>query len=469
MDQKDAMDRTGEENRKLAGAIRAITLLSLAAVLALLLIFEIIQLRGGAWAGAATLSLALLIGGYVVGLLFAVPKTPSEGLTATQQTGTSTAVSSNGDAVRGERTTALQRRILLVNTSFEQISDWLTKIIVGVGLVQFKPILDFVETRIGWLATDLSSTTFSVAEAQPVATAIVIAFPALGVLSGFFSVRLYIAWAIYVADADATRPLYETFTQTQKELVAAVAPSPGTTAVKRGFDPPPSGTGGPTGENLPKAAAKAIDQILDVPLSDLSAANDLVTWGRASAARGRFSEARDAFAKAIEATNGNPEVVLEYVETLYRLPPIDHGAMIKALERALSQLGSTTDLNVRHGVIESLINAYLYTPPPKGFANALALGEKYIADDGSRRYTAYVYLSAAHGQRYSYYKKQGDSHAGAELAEIVRLVRKAIEIGGPKARSWIARLTTPEGGDDDLVDAVKDNAELSKLLGLETP
>ncbi|HWT06218.1 MAG TPA: hypothetical protein VN224_10710, partial [Xanthomonadales bacterium] len=193
-DGKTADDDTRRSDRALAGAIRAITLGTIGLVLVLLLAFEALELRHGGWAGAVTLSLALLIGGYLVGLLFAVPKTSgAEGVASAHA---DTTVSHDGTSLKGARTVSLQRRILLVNTSFEQISDWLTKIIVGVGLVQFQPILTFAENKTAGLARDLASGTFTAAEAEPVAAAILIAFPALGVLLGFYSVRLYIAWAI---------------------------------------------------------------------------------------------------------------------------------------------------------------------------------------------------------------------------------------------------------------------------------
>ena len=459
------------QNRALAGVIRAATLRTLAVVLVLLLTFEVLQLRNGGWAGAATLSLALLIGGYLVGLLFAVPKTPgAEGLTTAHADASVAAVSSDGTTVQGQRTVALQRRILLVNTSFEQISDWLTKIIVGVGLVQFQPILMFVEAKTTALANDLAGGTFTPAEAQPVAAAILIAFPALGVLLGFFSVRLYIAWAIYVADADATRPLDEAFTPKQQQLAAAAA-APGTSSViQRGSDTPPPGPGGPAAVavTLPPAAEKAVSQILEIPLSKLTSANDIVAWGRACFSRGRYADARDAFAQAIAMTNNEPEVVLDYAQTLWHLPPVQYDAMIAALERALPNLNAKTELSLRQRVTENLINAYLYTPPPKGFANAIRLGDAYAGGDGSRRYAAYVYLAAAHGQRYAYYKKQGDAQVAGELAMIEEFVRKAIEIGGNPARNWLARLTTP-GGDDDLVEAVADSPKLKKQLDPAAP
>ena len=437
------------QNRALANAIRGITLWSLVGVLFLLFEFETVQLRGGAWAGAATLSLALLLGGYLLGLLFAVPKTPpSDGDTATQ-------------------TTAQQRRILLVNTSFEQISDWLTKIIVGIGLVQFQPILSFVEMRIEILARDLSTTSFSETAAGPVAAAIVLGFPTLGLLLGFFSVRLYIAWAIYVADADATRPL--SLTPSQKGLAAVLGSAAPSRAVNRGSDEPSNGdAAAPLAAKASTDTIKAIDQILDLPLEKLTVPNDIVAWGRACVARGRYEDARKAFERAIQETGGDPEVVLEYVNTLYHISPIDRDAMIKALERALPRIDTVSDIKVRHGVVENLINAYLYLPPPDGFEKALALGEKYVAGEGAQRYAAYVYLAAGHGQRYTYYKREHDPRAADELANLLSVVHQAIAIGHDRAREWLIRLMTP-GGEDDLVEASKDSADLRKLLRPEEP
>jgi hypothetical protein len=64
--------------------------------------------------------------GALLGFLFGIPR-------SVQETGPATAVTTPGAA---EERIAYERGAYEVNTNLEQISDWLTKILVGVGLIQ---------------------------------------------------------------------------------------------------------------------------------------------------------------------------------------------------------------------------------------------------------------------------------------------------------------------------------------------
>ncbi|MFO0126287.1 MAG: hypothetical protein ACK54J_03520, partial [Pseudanabaena sp.] len=65
--------------------------------------------------------------GFLIGFLFGVPRT----------------VESNDPTLTKNSQTRVH-----ANTNLEQISDWLTKILVGVGLTQIMPILSFLKTEV---------------------------------------------------------------------------------------------------------------------------------------------------------------------------------------------------------------------------------------------------------------------------------------------------------------------------------
>jgi len=112
------------------------------------------------------------IGGFVVGFIFGIPKTPEP-------------VSPETTA---ERPAAAQRP-QLVNTNLEQVSDWLTKIIVGLSLVEFKPIIG----KISQLATYLGNGMGWSVGGPEYATAIIAYFSPLGFFFGWVITRTYIA------------------------------------------------------------------------------------------------------------------------------------------------------------------------------------------------------------------------------------------------------------------------------------
>lgn len=72
---------------------------------------------------AVTVGIASFMGGGILGFLFGIPRyaaSPSDKKVLTE---------ADASAVKYQ-----------ANTNLEQISDWLTKILVGVGLTQFRPI-----------------------------------------------------------------------------------------------------------------------------------------------------------------------------------------------------------------------------------------------------------------------------------------------------------------------------------------
>ncbi len=134
----------------------------------------------GYWQSAVVVALALFSIGVFLGFLFGVPKV------APPPTGTSIDQASAAD----------RRRILDVNTNLEQISDWLTKIIVGLGLVELKEIPEAVQRFTAFIAG-----AFHESGTGPAAVGSTLYFPVLGFLGGYLLTRLYLASLISRADA----------------------------------------------------------------------------------------------------------------------------------------------------------------------------------------------------------------------------------------------------------------------------
>jgi hypothetical protein len=84
-----------------------------------------------AFSGSVMLSLAAAAIGAILAFLFGVPRY------STPET--------------GEIKTAAVR----INNNFQEVSDWLTKIIIGIGLVQIRPIISQLTNLVTWLSTTL--------------------------------------------------------------------------------------------------------------------------------------------------------------------------------------------------------------------------------------------------------------------------------------------------------------------------
>ncbi len=141
------------------------------------------------------LSLACLFIGGFAGFLFGIPKVLQGNINNIPVSSTSAPIISPGT----NRQELNELGALRVNTNLEEISDWLTKIIVGLGLINLKeiPIL-------------LRGTSILIAESITIkgsplknvvfANSLILFFPILGFLIGYLVTRLYLSSALAIAD-----------------------------------------------------------------------------------------------------------------------------------------------------------------------------------------------------------------------------------------------------------------------------
>jgi hypothetical protein len=114
--------------------------------------------------------MAALVAGGLLGFLFGIPRT----------------VTTEGTAQAGVR----------ANTNLEQISDWLTKILVGISLTQIPAIGDAAGRLVDTIAPALNGGSFGV----PMAGGLLVFFSVLGFLFGWLLTRLALTRAIRDVD-----------------------------------------------------------------------------------------------------------------------------------------------------------------------------------------------------------------------------------------------------------------------------
>lgn len=127
-------------------------------------------------AGAGTvIAGAALLCGAVLGFLFGIPRT-----------------------LQGTPSAVATQPIYQGNTNLEQISDWLTKIIIGVGLVQLKELPKYLHRLNTYLATALGSALGS----DAFAGALVVYFALFGFFLGYLWTRLVLPDALRRAERE---------------------------------------------------------------------------------------------------------------------------------------------------------------------------------------------------------------------------------------------------------------------------
>jgi hypothetical protein len=140
--------------------------------------------------GAVLLAAASASFGALMGFLFGIPRSLQGEAPVVSESGAGSA-----DSAGGQR---LSHTGLRVNTNLEQISDWLTKILVGVGLTQ----LQVLWPNLMGIAKDVSGP---LGNSQPLALFTLVNFSIWGFFAAYLVTRLFLATAFGHADLAAER------------------------------------------------------------------------------------------------------------------------------------------------------------------------------------------------------------------------------------------------------------------------
>ena len=154
---------------------------------------------------AATISImwaaGCLVVGAAIGFLFGIPRV-LQGDAVIDTSVTHPAAPTDGapaDTPPADTAPPRPKYRQLVNTSLEQVSEWLTKMIIGIGLSQLNSIWNNLIGTANFISRQIDPT-HGAAEA-PFAMALVIYFSVSGFLSGYLLTRLFLAPAFGNVDA----------------------------------------------------------------------------------------------------------------------------------------------------------------------------------------------------------------------------------------------------------------------------
>jgi hypothetical protein len=168
-----------------------------------ILALVIYALTSKSWAAfASTLGIGLLVAaaalvvGGLLGFLFGIPRTLQQAVPTNNNSAADAnagATRTNGNHPKGTEFQA--------NTNLEQISDWLTKILVGVGLTQITAIGQKFDRLSSSVSVALGDTSGN----RSFALALIIFTLILGFLFAYLWTRLYLPGALSKAELDGFR------------------------------------------------------------------------------------------------------------------------------------------------------------------------------------------------------------------------------------------------------------------------
>jgi tetratricopeptide (TPR) repeat protein len=398
-------------------------------------------------------SLACLAAGGGLGFLFGIPRILSDQAPAepiSVETTTSGNASTFDKTLNGQRRKSNYRP----NTNLDKISDWLTTLIVGITLVQWREVVASFYAASSFIASGLGNNT------QAFAGAIIIYFSLIGFLGTYLVTRLYLSQVFESIDVGGLG-IDESL---KYEFIS-------------------SDLSDPTRVRLKVDAETAASRILDKSLDQLTNWGDIVSWSKAQFNAENYEKALDGYAKAVQMTPNDIQLRLEYTNALYHsgIELTDsarrrklRGASEEQLKKAYDLIQTSPDPALKMRVYRAITFFYTYEPPPKGFEETIRYGKEYVNSNDSRKIQSggiWVNLAAAYGQKYKWLKEQNADQKSLEDTRNLALnaARNAIAIDNSR---WLNRLRElfrtdiqKKAIDNDLEVFEKDN-EFRRLLEL---
>jgi hypothetical protein len=417
-----------------------------AALFAVGLVFVLIAAGPKTGPTAVLYAFGFLLIGALTGFLFGIPKV----YTHSSDTGTA--------AAAGTSPAPLSQQLLRVNTNLEQISDWLTKIIVGIGLVQLAKVPGYI-TNLTWFFADRglkAGAGGSVTNAEGLVLGIALYFPALGFFAGYLTTRIVLASVFNAADQELLPP----------QLRAQVVTSP-----TLSFEEPQN--------DVDPVAKSAAQRIASIPISQLATIDDITAWSRAQLYLGNFERAAAGYLQATLLDPNNPAYHQRYALALFnRKAPIEDviSQLLTAYALATDGTGKplpNVDPQVMAATFENLTLTYLYVPPPDGFRQAIAYGTRALGIPRVARERVLYYLAAAYGQQYAWVKQNAgtipDAPAELSAAQNAAVEKATAAIAADPTGSTIKKLlqylaTGNDPNEDDLKEVYADTPALRAVL-----
>jgi hypothetical protein len=275
-----------------------------------------------------------------------------------------------------------------INNNLIEVSDWLTKIIVGVGLVELRNFDNYLFALAEKLAACLGERC-----GLAVAAGIIIAFSFGGFLAGFLNSRTFLTEILRRYD----ELLFNRFGTKDEVKISVLEDAPivlGEGEIR--FDP---------------LAKEAADYILTFRLDELHNWREIRLWAKAALSQNKIKEAIAGYQRALALVPRDAESRLGYAVALHQ-EKVEPGVILTQLEAARDSLMRSSPDDLRKNVYKSLTFRYLYLKQPESFKNALKVAREYLSGERPIMSGAlWVNIACAYGQAYEWLKS--DEKAGA--------------------------------------------------------
>jgi hypothetical protein len=431
------------------------------------------------------IGLASAMVGALLGFLFGVPRRisdapnqpapPPAGATGSGSAGAATTAA----AAPPSAAAVAAARGWQSSTNLTQISDWLTKIIVGVGLVESHSIYAGMLSASETISTRMFAGAVGSSLVIP---AVIIGSAIIGFLYAYLLTQLFLAELMVATDSEignfrqltqepdmqetigvlatmsaASSPIAPPISESMRQLAADT----GDAVAMANLGPKTVGIEQPTEAQL--AAANALN---GVTLESLSNPHDILAWARSRAIQNKYEAAAQAYRKLV-TPGAAPELLAEAARVLMAAKSTDEARGLVA--RAAADWGHVAP-EVGARILRDAAFLYLDEASPRGAKAALEL----LTDD-ALKYDPYgvlhVQRACANGQRYVLEKLSDQDKVGLKQ-QIMDDIETALRTN-PKNVDWVRYLSDPNGagktaggamGRDNCLEAFGDDGVFRALL-----
>jgi tetratricopeptide (TPR) repeat protein len=398
-----------------------------------------------------------LVSGGALGFLFGVPKLPRS--------------FEGGEDVKPEaarRSEIVAKAYIRSNSNLEEISDWLTKIIVGLGLIHLTAIPSYVGMYRAWLKQTIQSGGGK----DPMGLSwflVLVTLSAAFIGFLFFYVQARTRMAVLLRETEVLGDRAPTTLEIQR----AITEQQMTTSAGQPLE---------EASRLPSfkpsrdiVAARPVEgdaAVLAQMPQPTDSAERWGAWAAASARAGNLENAAYGWRVATERSAGSDNATRAQMHERYAevLQALERNAEALAhYERAI-QLGAD-----EYSILLRELLVALYIPPPEGFRKALDISERLLrAHADSARFNPWikVWRLAAFGQKHRWHTGRGEAREASAAEESARQLIKELltEVPDPDSeiRVFLRQMIDPgifqgDPEEDDLV-SLRSAPDIYKLI-----
>jgi hypothetical protein len=411
---------------------------------------------------ALAIALAALAVGCVVGFLFGLPRT----LTSSEVREARARQRAEGDAQSGDSPAEQSAASAAsakseVNTNLEKISDWLTTIIVGVGLTQLEEIpgaLDDFGDRVA-IYFGFGGKVFGIGGG--------LFFLIAGFFLAYVGTRVKLSLIFTRSQVDNRR------VESNSREVAVSKEAP---IVQTAADAAAGGLA------VSEQLQQADEVLLTKSLNELKTNDQVLAWANAKARAGDYQSALTAYKDVLKRVPLTEKISRDYAIILAATGNQAAAQNVVGALSATANLGAEAARDLGQQVttasLQARLQGGLYRWPERGFEDSIIAGEHLVKlDDQAKVAMNHVWLACAYGQKHRWLQiNQPESAARTQaLAElednVVAHVEAALAIEHG-LKTLLASLYDPSrqvGNDNDLQSLFGSERLDGLLLSPETP